>query len=239
MSARFALISIFVLATQGATAASPIAEQLLQEVRAKYAALGAYADTGIVIVESKPIGATMIRERLRFVTRYAQPKRFYFDATKDSGERFVIWCPGETFHSWWSATGVHEAYTPGEGVNAFAMGTLPTAGTALLISPLLFQSAGLQGPLVTMEDSRYAGVELLNGQRMHKITGSVRLNHWNENTRSTTLWIDVETLLVRKVFEDTPTGMGSSIQRTTTTLEPQLAPRLGSEAFQFRVPSGE
>jgi hypothetical protein len=223
---------------QPASAAPPSAEQLLDDVRAKYAGLSSYSDTGTMVVESKPIGAPMIREQLTFTTRFAAPKQFFFEATKTSGERFVIWCPGDHFHSWWSATQVHEAYSPGEGANAFAMGTLPTSGTALLIPPLLFQSAGLQGPLLMMQESRYDGAELLNGRRMHKITGKVRENHWNDSVRNTTLWIDAETLLVRKIFEDTPTGMGSAIQRATTILEPQLAPKSQRTSFEFRVPAG-
>lgn len=216
--------------------AEPNAEQILEDVRAKYATLRTYADRGTVILEDKPIGATTIREQLTFVTRFAAPKQFYFDAKKSTGERFVIWCPGDSFHSWWSATQVHESYAPGEGANAFAMGSLPTAGTALLIAPLLFQSAGLQGPLVTMDAPRHLGFEVMNGRRMHKIRGNARLNHWTENVRSTTLWIDAETLLVHKIFEDTPSGMGSAIQRTTTTIEPVLTETFGPNTFRFVAP---
>ncbi len=236
MSRLAALLFMCALIIDVAPAAPPDAERLLEEVRSKYAALDSYADTGTVTIEEKPVGATMIREQLTFVTRFAAPKQFYFDAKKSGGERFVIWCPGDSFNSWWSATQVHESYAPGEGSNAFAMGALPTSSAALLIAPLLFQSAGLQGPLVTMEAPRHLGFEVLNGRRMHKIQGSVRVNHWNENVRSTTLWIDAESLLVRRIFEDTPSGMGSAIQRTTTTFEPQSAPTLTPNAFRFAVP---
>lgn len=236
MSTRALIACLCAVTVEVALAGSPSGEQLLEDVRAKYAALASYSDVGTVVVESQPIGAPLIREQLKVVTRYAAPKRFYFEATKTTGERFVIWCPGDTFHSWWSATLVHEAYAAGEGANAFAMGALPTSGAALLIPPLLFQAAGLQGALVNMHEPRYLGVELLDGRKVHKVAGSVRENHWNDSVRNTTLWIDAETLLVRKIFEDTPSGMGAAVQRVTTVIEPQLAAKLGSDAFRFSVP---
>lgn len=234
MIARVLVVLIGVLTAHIAAGESISGDRLLADVRAKYAALETYSDAGILVVESKPIGATTIREQLTFVTRFQASRRFYFDAKKQTGERFVIWCPDDTFHSWWSATQVHEAYGRGEGANAFAMGALPTFGSALLIPPLLFQSAGLQGALMTMQQPRYLGIEMLDNRRMHKLIGSVRENHWNDSVRETTLWVDAETLLVHKIFEDTPSGMGAAIQRTTTTLKPRLPPRFEADAFVFR-----
>lgn len=217
-----------------AAEAAPDPEALLQRVREAYAALTSYSDTGAILLENRPIGATMIREEHTFTTRYAAPRQFYFDFRKGAtAERFVIWCPGETFSSWWSATHVKEDYPKGQGANAFAVGTLPTAGTALLVPPLLFQNAGLQGPLVTMTEPKYQGTQKIDGRAMHVLTGAVRLNHWNDSVRATSIWIDAETLMIRKIFEDTPTGQGDSIQRATTTLRPVTQPKLDERQFRF------
>lgn len=218
---------------------APDPVELLTKVRATYAALDSYSDQGTIVLEEQPIGATMIREQYRFVTRYGAPRRFYFDFRKGAGpdaERFVIWCGGDTFHSWWSATRVAEEYPQGQGAQAFAMGMLPTAGTALLIPPLLFQNAGLQGALVTMTEPRYGGAQKLGGRLVHLLTGSVRLNHWSESVRVTTLWIDAETLMIHKVFEDSPTGQGAAIQRATTTFEPKPNARIEAAQFHFVPP---
>jgi hypothetical protein len=49
--------------------------------------------------------------------------------------------------------------------------------------------------------------------------------------------IDVETLLVRKIFEDTPNGLGAGLRnRVTTTFEPQANPVLEDSRFRFTVP---
>jgi hypothetical protein len=219
---------------------APSAERLLAQMRATYAALRAYADSGTVVVEEQPLGAPMIVERHSFVTRYAAPRQFYFDFSKDrdtSDERFVIWCEGETFSSWWSATQTAERYRQGEGANAFAVSVLPTSGAALLIPPLLFQQAKLQGPLIDMSTPGYAGSEMLAGRLHHKLTAMVRLNHWSDATRPTTVWLDAETLLIRKVLEETPTGMGSGVvQRVTTTLEPRADLELDDVRFRFTPP---
>jgi hypothetical protein len=55
--------------------------------------------------------------------------------------------------------------------------------------------------------------------------------------RPALIWIDVETLLVRKIFEDTPSGTGGGITTTiTTTFEPRANPTLEDGAFRFTPP---
>lgn len=238
--AAWAVALSLLLGPAPAAAADAAAERLLAQMRAAYAGLSAYADSGTVLVEEQPLGAPMIVERHSFETRYAAPRRFYLDFRKGEGagdERFVIWCEGETFSSWWSATQATEHYRRGEGANAFAVGTLPTSGAALLIPPLLFQQAKLQGPLIDMSAPGYAGSEMLAGRLHHKLTAMVRLNHWSDAARPTTVWLDTETLLVRKVLEETPTGMGSGVvQRVTTTFEPRADPALDDAGFRFTPP---
>ncbi len=212
-------------------------EVLLERVRVTYAALKTYSDAGEVTTEEQPIGSHVIVERYAFRTRYAKaPRRFLFECTKGAavgGERFVVWSPGDVFNSWWSATGVHEAYRPGEGANAFAVGALPTAGALLVVPPVLFDGAGLEGPLTAITSLRYLRREQIAGRTLHVISGSARLNHWSDSVRPTTLWIDATTLMIRKVVEDTPSGSGGALQRVTTVLEPRANPPLASSAFNF------
>jgi hypothetical protein len=60
------------------------------------------------------------------------------------------------------------------------------------------------------------------------------------NVRRTTIWIDQETLLVRKIFEDTPRGTpATSIMRVTTTFEPVLNPTIEDSRFRFVAPTGQ
>lgn len=241
-SALVLVAMVLIVAGGRAPAAEPAiaAAPLLERVRTTYAALSTYSDVGAVTTEEQPIGAPVIVERYGFRTRYAKaPRRFLFESTKGAavgGERFVVWSPGDVFNSWWSATGVHETYRPGEGANAFAVGALPTAGALLVVPPLLFDGAGLEGPLTAITHVRYLHDEQIAGRTLHVISGSARLNHWNDAVRPTTLWIDATTLLILKVVEDTPSGSGATLQRVTTVIDPRPNPSLASSAFSFAPP---
>ena len=185
----------------------------------------------------------MLVERHTFSTRYAAPRKFYFDFRKDpklSKERLVVWCDGGDFQSWWSATRVHQIYPHGSGASAFGLSSFPTKGSVLLIPSLLFPKAGLQGPLVAFKKPRLGGDEELDGHKVHKLVGEVTLGYatgLGGHARPTTVWIDAQTLLVRKIVEDTPAGSPEgSVSRVTTTFEPQANPRLADSLFRFAVP---
>jgi hypothetical protein len=47
----------------------------------------------------------------------------------------------------------------------------------VLIPPLLFSQAGLQGPLVALKTPRLAGTEEVDGRHMHKLVGDVDLTY--------------------------------------------------------------
>ena len=53
----------------------------------------------------------------------------------------VAWGDGETFHSYWKATGTTTDYQRGQGANAFTLGSAPTSTAILKLAPLLFPGA--------------------------------------------------------------------------------------------------
>jgi hypothetical protein len=220
-------------------------EDLWELSRAAYAALHSYADTGVLVTHEKPPGAPGISERHTFTTFYQAPRRFYFDFAKDpqaGKERLVIWSDGGDFQSWWSATGVHQTYPQGTGASAFGLGSFPTKGSVVLIPPLLFPKAGLQGPLTALKEPRFAGDEELDGHKVHKLVGTVTLAYASGlggHPRPTTVWIDAQTLLIRKIFQDTPSeSPAASSSQVTTTFRPQADPQLADSLFRFAVPGG-
>lgn len=216
------------------------AAELLAQSRAKYAALKSYADTGTVTTEIKLAGAPSLIENHSFTTAYRGPRQFFFSFTEDpaaGGERFVIWCPGEAFHTWWSTTKVHETYERGRGSLAFALAPPFTQGAALKIAPLLFAASGLKGTLTAFQEAKMVGKEEISGHSCHKLSGVARFSYENglgQEARPTTVWIDAETLLVRKVIEDTSSAGTTSF--ITTTFEPQANPELAESRFRFAVP---
>lgn len=217
------------------------AEDILARSRTAYAALTSYADSGTVVQEFGP-STGPLTERHTFTTRYRAPRHFYFDFTKhNAADRFVVWSDDEAFRTWWQATGVDQTYPKGSGATAFVTGGPITKGSLVMLAPLLFPQAGLSGTLTEFGDATAAGEETVNGRRCHKLTGVATSVYQASgravNVRRTTIWIDAETLLVRKVFEDTPDGTAASqVSRTTTTFEPRANPMLSDDAFRFAAP---
>jgi outer membrane lipoprotein-sorting protein len=219
------------------TASGP---DILKKSQATYAALHAYADTGSVDAEFGPPNG-IVREHHTFRTLFRAPRHFLFDFVKqEKSDRFVVWADDEAFHTWWQATGVADVYPKGQGAGAFVAGGQPTLNSLMVLSPWLFPQGELDGALTEFQDASLAGTEAVNGHSCYKLTGvgkSVyRQSGHVSNVRKMTVWIDAQTLLVRRVFEDTAEGTGSDANRFTTTFEPQANPTLEDARFAFTPP---
>lgn len=223
--------------------ASSFAEDVLTQSRAKYAALKTYADTGTVTTEEVLPGNSdqPAIEKHTFTTFYRGPRQYFFEFKKDPSvgdERFVIWADSADFNTWWSATKVHDTYPKGEGAEAFALSSFPTKNAAMQLAPLLFAQAGLHGPIVDIKVSSSDQTEQINEHRCYKLVGEVGLAYGTgtvTNVRPTTIWIDADTMLVRKVFEDTPKG-ASGIDHITTTFDPKADVQIDDAHFKFTPP---
>jgi outer membrane lipoprotein-sorting protein len=205
-----------------------------------YAALKTYSDTGAVDHE---FGTTspLSHEHHTFKTYYRAPRSFFFDFTKVGNiDRHVVWSDEQAFYTWWRATGATQSYPKGQGSSAFVTGAAHSVGSILVISPWLFSQAGLTGALTEFGDATLAGTETINGRPCHKLTGTGKSVYGAtghvSNVRAMTVWIDVDTLLVRRVLED-PTPPGEKVvSRTTTSFEPQANPTLDDAVFKFTPP---
>ena len=245
MASAVSALLVLALAASGARAAGPAfnGADVLAKSRATYAALTSYSDTGVVTTEfSLARDQPPSVEHSSFRTAYQAPRKFLLDFHKPSDvERTVIWSDGEQFHTWWSATGVHDAYPRGQGSTAFAVSSLPTLGAVMAVPPLLFSQAGLHGTLTDFELTRSAGIETLERRSYYRLEGMVSLAYGTgavSGGRSTTIWIDTETLLVGKILEDTPSNSmaGTTDRVTTRYLSPQRNPPVDPKLFQFVWP---
>lgn len=222
-------------------AASAVAgDDVLQRSRAVYASLKSYADTGTVDYEFGP-AASPVRERHTFATYFRAPRHFYFDFVKQGHvDRFVVWSDDNAFHSWWQQPGLNETYPKGQGSTAFVTGSVPTLQSIALIPVLLFSQAGLTSTLTEIVDSKPVGTETINGRTCQKIAGTAksvyRASGHETNVRKTIVWIDPDSLLVRRVFEEWEGGAASDVKRVTTTIEPQANPALDDSRFTFSPP---
>jgi outer membrane lipoprotein-sorting protein len=238
-----ALLLLLLLPALFSSPPSSAADDVLSRSRAVYASLNSYADAGTVVQEYGPANAPS-RDRHTFTTYFNRaPRGFYFDFKKESGDRYVIWGDPEAFHTWWKTTGVKEDYPNPNNTGAFGTAGAQTVGSALKIPTLLYSKAPLQGSFTNFADAAREGDEDVGGHRCYRLAGTARdiygATGHESNVRKMTVWIDAESLLIRKVVEvpkDVPPGQ---VSRTTTTFEPQANPALDEGRFKFSPPSGQ
>ncbi len=213
------------------------ADDILQQMRAMYAGLRSYADTGSVLYEY----GTGSKDRHTFSTLITRtPRRFYFDFHKEGGDRGVIWGDPDAFHTWWKTTGQVFDYPNPDNLGAFSTASYTTYGAATKVPLLWYSKAPLQGPFTNFTDGEVEGTELVGGHKCHRIVGITRdvysATQREVNARRLTVWIDVESLLIRKVFEKPRTSLPGHIDGTTTTYEPQANPALDDSRLRFTPP---
>jgi outer membrane lipoprotein-sorting protein len=243
VSAGMALTAVFALAVPRPEGVRAAEDDVLAETIKVYSTLKSYADTGTVLSE---FGANASYTHT-FKTYFKAPRQFYFEFNADKrsgGRQIVIWCDGGDFQSWDSSLATHQTYPRGTNttLSAFGAAASPTGGSVGMIPSLIFAGSGLAATLTELKEYSVAGTEDVGGHRSHKLVGVARSvypkTQRETNVRRAAVWIDAETKLVRKVFDDTPKGLPiTAVNRTTLTFDPKANPPLEDSAFRFTVPS--
>lgn len=243
MRALFLLSLAFVASPAIPNDAASEGARLLEESRAKYAALRSYSDSVTVVTENRFAGSPPVVERHRIQTRYRAPRLYFFQFDEDpkaGAERLVIWCDGGDFNSWWSTTRVHDVYSEGRGAAAFALSSPTTRGATLLLPTWIFPQAKMTGPLTSLVNVRLEGTDTVVGRKAYRIAADSDTSYSNgrgAQSRPITIWLDAETLLVLKIILDTPRGSASgALVRETFELVPSVNPQMENAAFRFAVP---
>jgi hypothetical protein len=217
---------------------------------AAYAALKTYSDSGTVEVESPG----MI-DRAKFTTYFRRPNgdlyldyqaiETYYTATKIKVDlnmyRTVIWMLKGQMETYDRSLQTHNIIDAGGQAQALTGATAATNGISRLAPSLLYPQAKMRSTFSEIEEASDAGFENVGKYRCHKITG-IAAQYYPSGARTgvrpVTVWIDADTLLLRKVFEDTPKGYGlGAYRRVTVTIDPQPNIALDDAKFQFKVPS--
>lgn len=225
-----ACLGVVVAASTGSYAA----DDLMQRARATYAALRSYADTGVVIHE---YGASAT-DQFKFATRFTRaPRHFYLEL---EGGRYVIWADPGAFHTWWRDTGLQTDYPNPNNSPAITQSGQQARGVNDKIPTLLYTSAALGGSFVNFSDRVVDGTETLSGHACQRISGTARdvygATGRESNVRKMTVWIDLESLLIRKVLEEWKPLPGQR-SRMTTLFEPQANPTIDESRYRFTPPA--
>lgn len=217
-----------------------------------YSTLTSYSDTGTVRRET---AGTV--DDARFTTYFRRSTRDLFfefqsltSVTKStrfsidmSAYRTVIWMFKGEMQTYDRRTDAHEAVNPDGGgqVRALQNANYASQGASILVPSLLYAQSRLPSTILQLAEASEAGVEDIDGRRCHKITGVAAQFYpsgQRTNVRAVTVWIDAETQLIRRVFEDTPKNYpAGGVSRLTITLQPQANPAIDDAKFQFTVPA--
>jgi len=214
-------------------------DAIVQHMRSVYGALNSYSDRGKILKEY----TVDVKDEHTFTTYFNRaPRHFLLDFRKAGDDRFVIWGDPDAFHTWWKTTAQQSDYPNPNNIDAINLNDVTTSGAANKIPTLLYSKAPLVGPFTHFSDPSLDGMEDVGGQKCYRIVG-----HTNDvygatgkevNFRKLTLWIDSKTYLLRQVREETKAPPGS-IDRTTTTYEPQANPAIPDGNFKFTPPESE
>ena len=235
-------------AVRSGSFASQTLPAVMAKTTAAYAALKTYSDSGTVEVASP--GMT---DRAKFTTHFRQPDGdLYFDYQPDgtyngalrvdmTGYRNVIWMLKGHMEAYEKSSQTHTIIEGGRQASVLTGLSAATRGTSLLIPSLLYPKARLAGTFSQIEEATDTGFEEVASRRCHKVTGIAALYYPSgarTGVRAVTVWIDAETFLIRRVFEDTPKGYpGNTYHRMTVTIDPRVNAPLEDGKFQFKVPA--
>jgi hypothetical protein len=233
--------------------AQPAAElpDVLKNTIKFYSTLTSYSDTGTVRTETAGTD-----DDARFSTHFRRATRdLYFDyqslksitrstkfAIDLSSYRHVIWMFKGEMQTYDFRTDSHEVVNPDNGgqVRALQNANYGSRGVSILVPSLIYSQSRLPSAVLQIEEAQLAGTEDLDGHRCHKIIGVAAAYYpsgQRTNVRAVTLWIDAQTQLIRRVFEDTPKGYpAGGVMRLTITFQPQANPTIDDAKFQFKVP---
>lgn len=224
--------------------------EILKRSIALYPTLKSYADTGTVISEH-----TGLKEHARFKTSFRAPTDFFFEfsdhTSVSAGQtitmptHLVVWMLNGELEHWNAVLKTHETVPRASGgqVDALVTAGTGTYGTASLVASLIFVQSRIVGPVQELVQASAAGEEPVGERRCQKIVGVARSVYPSgavTNVRPMTVWIDAESLLIRKIFEDTPEGyLPGGISRRTVTFEPRANVALTDANFQYTVTTQE
>ena len=222
----------------GPSAAVAAAADVMAQSLAAYAALKSYADSGTVTDEyGAPDHPT--DDTNHFHTFMARPGRYFLEFLKhDDLDRGVIWANPDGLHVWYRSSVSVTDYPPANETSAFNLNEYSTRSTITLIAPLFFTKARLTGTVTGLTGPEEVGMETIDGHPCHKIVGIARQVYqtgYESNKRRTTLWVDAQTLLIRKIFEEWKAPPGS-VNRRLTTFSPHANPTLDDAKFTFTPP---
>jgi outer membrane lipoprotein-sorting protein len=244
-SGTLLMISIVLAAVVTKEMAKPdtsiTARDVIQRMAKTYAECKSYRDTGTVTTVFKQPARTL--SPTVFDTIFVRPSHFLFHFGEHSGDTShdrihygALWMNGSKVQSWgWRDEPKTKTYGSIDDLVATYTGV--SKGAAYTVPRLLLpKEVTGSGVITDLQDVVNTGFETFDGKRCFRITGK------DGNGDSTTVWIDRETYLIRKIVEsvDDDLKTGNAVSHLnfeeTTIYKPELNPKIPASALELTHP---
>jgi outer membrane lipoprotein-sorting protein len=192
------------------------ARQILDKMATTYAACQSYRDSGVVTnffdpehIDIKP-----------FHTAFARPDQFRFEYNDDAPEKaYIVWARGDEVRTWWYITpGVK---SPGSLGNGLAGATGVSSGSAHTIPVLLLPDRIGGRSMTSLTELVRLPDDTIDDTPCFKLQGKFA-------DEPTTLWLEKETFLIRRIVED------SKLAKATTVYRPEVDKEISAAELEFQ-----
>ena len=205
------------------------AQDVLDRMAKAYAGCNTYRDTGVVkTVFIRTTGTRTVEKP--FKTAFIRPNRFRFEYTEKRGgreDRYIVWRNGKEVQTWWDVDpGVQK---PESLKLALAGATGVSSGSAHTVPALLLPKEVGGRRLTELTAAKRAKDAKLDKVDCFRIEGMF-LN------AATTVWIDKNTYLVRRI--DAKKSFDNFRTEATTTYDPVINAETPDKALEFDPPKG-
>ena len=192
------------------------AQRILEKMATTYATCQSYRDSGAVTnffnpehIDVKP-----------FRTAFVRPDQFRFEYDDPNPEKpYIVWAKGDEVRTWWYVRpGVQNPPSLGRGI---AGATGVSGGSAHTIPVLLLPERIGGRSMALLTDLTRLPDETVDDTPCFKLQGKFA-------DQPTTLWLERETYLIRRMVEDTKLAI------TTTVYRPQVDKEIPAQELEFK-----
>jgi hypothetical protein len=202
------------------------AKEIVKALLATYRELKSYQDTGVVTTVFHRGDDEIHTTERPFQIAWVSPDRFRFEYSDRSilgkENRYVIWMNGKLVSSHWTLKNGPKIEQGLARALAGAVGV--SGGSASLIPSLLMPDTVPWGPVSRLEELQRVEDQDLDGHPCRRVKGKLEQSTY-------TLWIDRESMILRRVDIQTP--LKDFIAETEITLEPKVNEPVAEEDLEF------
>lgn len=233
LAASVVVVSASLTSGLAGTSASgtPSGPEILNGMVAAYATLATYRDSGEVRLSQDRQGENVV-ERIVFSTAFVRPELFRFEfewpAPAVNPKPYVVWSNGQGARSWWALRPGIREFDSIEFALGGPTGISHRSATRIpgLLMPNMLWGSGMRH----LERPVLLGEEKVGASDCYKL----EVMEGVDPGRPMTLWLDMETYLVRKVH--TSRNLPGGTRYMTALYSPHPNVEIPAQDFDYQPP---